>query len=82
MNWDEQDVQWIRDGGKRHGQMATWYLESCSGISNCAAESQTDRSKSRRRVLGLASDINTGLWKDIATKLGGCWEDRRNGSRM
>ena len=47
--------------GKRHGQMATWYLEYCSGISNCAAESQTDRSKSRRRGLGACIRYKHGL---------------------
>ena len=65
--------------GKRHGQMATWYLKHCSGISNCATKSQTDRSKSRRRGFGACIRYKR---KDTAMKLGGCWEDRRNGSRI
>ena len=47
--------------GKRHGQMATWYLKHCSGISNCATKSQTDRSKSRRRGFGARIRYKHGL---------------------
>lgn len=41
--------------------MATWYLEHCSGISNCAAENQTDRSKSCSRGFGVCIRYKHGL---------------------
>jgi len=64
-------VRWLR---------GTW--STALGSVTVLLRTKLTAARAAAEVLGFASDINTGLWKDITTKLGGCWEDRRNGSRM
>lgn len=81
-NWDEQTFQSMKDEARGTVRWLRGTWSTALGSVTVLLRTKLTAARAAAEVLGLASDINTGLWKGIATKLGGCWEDRRNGSRM